>query len=103
MKKTYLINDIKHFRELCEGQSIKADDIDNLLSQINQFNVIYVLEGEPHGGTQSYTLVNAITGEKIMITELNGYQKSLINDCYANFHNGNDEELKNRGIKVEVS
>lgn len=103
MKKTYLINDIKHFRESLEKEGIKAEDLENLLSQISPFNVIYALEGEPHGGTQSYTLVDAITGEKIMTTELNGYQKSLINDCYANFHKGNDEELLNRGIKIEVS
>jgi hypothetical protein len=100
MKIVYEINDRKGLINLCKQQSMKDSEIERLLSDGKDFHVIYTLEGNKNSGTLNYTLIDAITKEKLNIHSLNGYEKGYINECFDHFRTEKDKILKNEFISI---
>ena len=84
--------------ELKTSKKEKEELINSLNSK--DFNVIYSLIQKSNG--LYYELRDAVTGEKININDLNGYEKMYTNICYNHFNNRNCKGLKEYCINFEI-
>lgn len=88
-KVTYTIDDKKYFEAALYRQkpNITADEIDSILTALNDFKVIYTLYGDGKFPDR-YTLTD-FDGKNISLNNLNGYQRGCIFECKMHFSGEN--------------
>lgn len=88
MKKrivTYHIDDAAYFKKLFAAQGATPQEIENIVDCMNAWQAKYTLIGTPGQYPDRYELYDAY-GNKLSITELNGYQKGIvINACIKHY------------------
>ena len=90
-KVIFQIDDLKYFENLLISEGIDQEERKNILMGLDSFKAIYTLYGT-NNSPDHYTLTD-IDGNKIMLNDLNGYQKGVIlNDCMAYFCGGSYHE-----------
>ena len=80
----YIIRDREYFKKLY-GATINVDEV---LGNTTDFNVNYTLFETETGLRYE---IDDLKGNKLNINDLNGYQKSILNECYKHFITGKGE------------
>lgn len=85
-KVIFKIDDKEYFKKELE-KSVCKEQINRILKEMKDFKAIYTLYGNGKE-VDRYELTDH-NGEKINISDLNGYEKGVVlNDCYAYFTGG---------------
>lgn len=86
-KVIFKIDDQEYFRKEFEKEGCTENQIIYILKGLGNFKAIYTLYGEGKN-VDRYELTD-YDGNKINISDLNGYEKGVVlNDCYAYFVGG---------------
>ena len=91
----FVIDDLEYFRRefLRQNPELTREQVADILCNLNDFKAIYTLYQDKNG-RQRYELTD-VDGNKINLSDLNGYQKGVIlRECerYANYLFNNDWE-----------
>ena len=83
----FVIDDLEYFRRefLRQNPELTREQVADILCNLNDFKAIYTLYQDKNG-RQRYELTD-VDGNKINLSDLNGYQKGvIINDCWRYFN-----------------
>jgi energy-converting hydrogenase A subunit M len=90
-KVIFCIDDLKYLDNLMIAENIDQEERKNILMGLDSFKAIYTLYGT-NNSPDRYTLTD-VDGKKILLCNLNGYQKGVIlNDCMSYFCGGSYHE-----------
>lgn len=90
-KVIFYIDDLKYLENLLISDGIELEERKNILMGLDSFKAIYTLYGT-NNSPDRYTLTEE-NGNKILLSNLNGYQKGVIlNDCMSYFCGGSYHE-----------
>ena len=85
-KVTYKINDNEYLRNKWVSENKMGDeDFDKMFQDSKPFIATYILWGE-HGQFPTYYKLLDKTGKKMYMSDLNGYQIAVLNDCVRHFN-----------------